>query len=113
MLQLTNTLVYPTVPDPPTLESVTVVSATSIRVTWAQTSLSEDIEGYGIFYTPVTDCPAITGGSQEVEGGDVREYTLIGLEEFTTYNITVRARNFAGNSLPSNAMTQRTMEDSE
>ena len=114
MLHLTNTLIYPTVPDPPTLESVSVVSATSIRVTWTQASPSEDnIEGYGIFYTPVTDCPAITGGSQEVEGEDARECTLIGLEEFTTYNITVRARNFTGNSFPSNAMTQRTMEDSE
>ena len=101
------------VAGPPTLTSVEALSDTTIRVRWSPLDREEGVIGYEISFTPSTaDCPEIKGGNQTVNGGATTEYVLTGLEQYTQYNITVRAENSMGYGPPSNVMIARTAADS-
>ncbi len=93
--------------------SVVPLSPTTIQVQW--TPLEDTtVVGYKISYAPSTaDCPEIEGGDLMVAGRTVSEAVLVGLQEFTEYNITVRSRNSIGAGPPSNVIMARTLADGE
>ena len=57
------------------------------------------------------ECSGVSGGSASV-GGETVNYTIGGLEEYTTYTITVNASNAVGSAV-SDQVTGRTNEDSK
>ncbi len=93
--------------------NVVPLSPMTIRVQW--TPLEDTaVSGYEISYAPSTaDCPKIESGNLIVAGRTVSEAVLVGLQEFTEYNITVRSRNSIGAGPPSNVIMARTLADSE
>ena len=97
------------VAGPPTLTGVEALSDTTISVRWSPLDGEEGVIAYEISFTPSTvDCPELEGGSQTVSGGVTAEIVLTGLEEYTQYNITIRAENSIGCGPPSDFMVART-----
>ena len=73
---------------PPNIVSATVLSSSSIQITWLP-STSEDVTSYLITYSttdPFTSLENVT-----VNGGSTTSHTLTSLEEGTLYTITVQA----------------------
>ena len=58
------------------------------------------------------ECPDEDEGSTTVTGGST-SYDIMGLEEDSSYSITVTARNTAGSSAVSNTVTAITLEAGE
>ena len=75
-------------------------STTSARISWDQQTLVDHFE---ISFERATGgiCPSYhhTHSGLTVDGGST-EFTVSGLEEYSTYSITVRAVNSAGTSGP-------------
>ena len=74
--------------EPPTSVRTTVVTSSSIQITWDPSS-SSDVTGYLISYT--TTASYTSGGNVTVNGGSTTSGTLTNLEEDTLYTITVQA----------------------
>ena len=87
---------YNTVSAPPTV-SLEPVSPTSARITW---SYQLEAHSYVVSYAYAGVCLTVDHSGSVTADGDVTEYTLTGLEEYSTYTITVRAVNDAGISNP-------------
>ena len=86
------------------------INSTSIPLTW--TSAGSVVNSYGVVWTPGgEECSGVSGGSDSVDG-DIVSYTIVGLEEYTTYTITVTATNDIGSAVSDQA-TVRTSEDSK
>ena len=66
----------------------------SISITWSQTP--EDVRSYQISYTYDGPCPNVTGSVPVTLNGTATTYEVSGLEEFSSYTITVTAINPAG-----------------
>ena len=71
------------------------------------------MDGYVVLYEPGpgVSCEDVPGGEVRVEGGEVMEWVVTGLEEGMDYSLRVRASNFAGDGEPSEPTTATTMEE--
>ena len=89
--------------------SITVIpsSVTSTTIPLSWTSAGSVVDSYEVMWT-VSGCPSVRGKSFTVNGGTTG-YTMVGLEEYTTYTITVNATNAVGSAVSDQA-TQRTRE---
>ena len=83
-------------PAVPTDVQATMVSSTSIRVSWREPLGGEVVTGFEVSYTPVNSCPGTPGGRRMVEGRTITQFTLTGLQPFTNYSIYVRANASQG-----------------
>ena len=92
---------------PPTNVRATVLTPRSVQVTW-ELSPSLNIISYLISYT--TTALYINGGSMSVDG-TTTSHTLINLEEYTLYIITVQATNSSRTSPNSNEVSVTTYTD--
>ena len=66
----------------------------SVRLTWFQSSL-DVVDNYIISFRRIAGCKA-SSGSKTISGS-LRTYTLTGLEENVTYEITITATNTNNN----------------
>ena len=80
------------------------MTSTTIPVTW--TSAGSVVDGYVVEWTYEGDCAGVSGGSASV-GGNVTNFTIEGLEEFSPYSISVNASNGISSAV-SNATTGMT-----
>ena len=93
---------YTDPPGPVNNLQVTSHSATSLRIIWA---VSGTIDRFEVTYSyTVKKCPAPQGEprTDTVFDGTMRSHTLRGLNEDSSYTITVRAINIAGTSMVTN-----------
>ena len=97
---INNTTLIPSVPYNPRGLIVEERSTTSAKISWDQQTLVDHFE---ISFELATGgiCPSYyhTHSGLTVDGGDT-EFSVSGLEEYSTYSITVRAVNSAGISGP-------------
>ena len=89
--------------------TMTTVTSTTIPLTWA--SAGSAVNSYEIEWTYDGECSDVRGGNATV-ARNMTSYTIEGLEEYITYNITVTATNNAG-STDSEVATVRTSEAGE
>ena len=84
-------------PDAPSALTVTMVTATSITITWTQSS-DIFIDRYEVSYMyTIRRCSASPGqGMNSISDSSARSYTLMSLNEDSTYTITVTAINDVG-----------------
>ncbi len=83
-------------PDAP---SALTVTATSITITWRQSS-DIFIDRYEVSYMyTIRRCSASPGQSMNTISGSARSYNLMSLNEDSTYTITVTAINDEGSRL--------------
>ena len=84
-------------PDVPSALTVTMVTATSITITWTQSS-DIFVDRYEVSYMyTIRSCSASPGqGMNSISDSSARSYTLMSLNEDSTYTITVRAINDVG-----------------
>ena len=86
------------------------VTSTAIPLTW--TSAGSVVNSYDVMWTPGGgECSGVSGGSASVDGDTVSR-TIEGLEEYTTYIITVTATNDIGSAVSGHAIGM-TSEDSK
>ena len=88
------------------MSSLNVVgaSATSITVTWGEPAQTNGrISDYVITYSSIT--PGIQHSGRTIASATATSYTLTGLQEFTTYAVTVSARTLAAEGVQSQAST--------
>ncbi len=76
--------------SPPTNIQGTV-QQTSVMLTWTQSDI-DAVQNYIISYNRTAGCSDAPNGSQTISGS-MRMYTLSGLQEDITYNITITAMN--------------------
>ncbi len=83
-------------PDGPSALTVTMVTATSITITWRQ-SREVFIDRYEVSYMyTIRRCSASPGEGMNTLSGSARSYDLMSLNEDSTYTITVTAINDEG-----------------
>ncbi len=83
-------------PDAPSDLTVTMVTATSITITWTQSS-DIFIDTYEISYMyTIRGCSASPGQGMNTLSGSARSYNLMSLNEDSTYTITMTAINDEG-----------------
>ena len=99
-----------TVPGEPSV-STDSTTATSISLSWSVPSGSV-VDEYLIQWERDTSgtCPDEDTDSTTISGGSATSHTIPGLEEGSTYTITVTAANTAGSSAASNTVTAMTLE---
>ena len=90
---------YTDPPGPVNNLQVASRTATSLRITWA---VSGTIDRFEVTYSyTVKRCPAPQGAprTDTISDGSMRSHTLRGLNEDSSYTITVRAINIAGTKM--------------
>ena len=92
------------VPASPTAFSSSSPDPTTITLTWTQPA-GEVVHQYLITYSfRENDCAFADGNIQVFANGSSRTHTLTGVEENSDYNISIIARNTAGDSPPAETM---------
>ena len=76
------------VASPPTDLTAVQTGPTSIDVSWTPPTPLGDTTGYIIYYT---NDDSSHSGSVDIDGGSTDEYTLTGLQNGETYNISIIA----------------------
>ncbi len=83
-------------PDAPSALTVTMVTATSVSITWRQSSVIF-IDRYEVSYMyTIRRCSASPGEGMNTISGSARSYNLMSLNEDSTYTINVTAINDEG-----------------
>ncbi len=87
------------------------VSATEVRLSWNPPEADRqngDLLGYKIFYAPMNTKPE----NQEIEvvSASHNSHSLIFLDMYTSYNISILAFNPAGEGPRSNAVSAKTLQ---
>ena len=105
-------VIFPTVPDPPTMlqgtPSTNQTAPPSIAFTWAAPNVTNgDILDYQV------TCTSAAGLPNAVATSSTTSATLSNLENGARYCCTVTARNAQGNSVPSDAHCTSTVEIGE
>ena len=92
--------------------TVDTSTATSISLSW--TSAGSEVDRYEVMWQRDTsgECPDEDDDNIVLTDGSTI-YDIMGLEEDSSYSITVTARNVAGSSAVSNAVTAMTQEAGE
>ena len=89
-------------------------TATSISISW--TSAGSEIVSYEVMWR-TDDIGRCTSGSSDMDSTTITDgstsYDIMGLEEDSSYTITVTASNSAGSSEVSNIVTEMTLEAGE
>ena len=100
-----------TVPSQPTV-NVGTTTATSVSLSW--TSDDSVVDSYEVMWQRDTsgECPDEDEDSISLTDGST-SYDIMGLEEDSSYSITVTASNAAGSSAVSNTVTAMTLEAGE
>ena len=97
-----------TVPAPGQPNTVMVHSTTSTTISLSWNAASGTVNSYEVMWERDTsgECPGMDEDSATITG-DSTSYTISGLEEDSSYTITVTATNAAGSavSVPVTAMT--------
>ena len=103
-----NSISRNVVPAEPTV-TVGTITGTSISLSW--TSAGSDVSNYEVMWQRDTsgECPDEDEDSISLTDGSTN-YDILGLEEDTTYSITVTA---AGSSAVSDTVTAMTLEAGE
>ena len=91
--------------EAPSVAVLSSLTSTTIPLSWS--SAGSVVNSYEVMWT-ARDCPGVIGGSDTVDGGTT-SYTMVGLEEYISYTITVTATNAVGSAVSDQA-TQRTRE---
>ena len=81
-------------PNPPMILAP-IRQTDSISITWSQAPEGV-VQSYQISYTYDGPCPNVTGSVPVTLNGTATTYEVSGLEEFSSYTITVIAVNPAG-----------------
>ena len=91
-----------------------MASATATSVTLSWTSGGSEGVSYEVMWQRDTSvgCSYVDGDSATITDGST-SYDITGLEEDSSYNITVRASNTAGSTAVSNTVTVMTPETGE
>ena len=99
------------VPAQPSL-TVGTTTATSISLSW--TSAGSEVDSYEVMWQRDTsgECPDEDEDGISLTDGST-SYDIMGLEEDSSYSITVTANNAAGSSAVSNTVTAMTLEAGE
>ncbi len=100
----------------PSIDSITEVTSTSMKIMWKKLN-NDDANGvitmYEVCYK-ASDTPTdIDCNSKKSVNGDTREVVLDSLNEVTTYNVAVKAKNSEGFGDLGTIMTNKTLEASE
>ena len=92
--------------------TVGTTTATSISLSW--TSAGSEVDSYEVMWQRDTsgECPDEDEDSISLTDGST-SYDIMGLEEDSSYSITVTASNAAGSSAVSNPVTAMTLEAGE
>ena len=99
-----HTHTHNTAPGPVLFLSVVAASATSITVTWDEPAQTNGrISDYVLTYTSLT--AGILHSGKIVTDSIARAYTLTGLQEYTTYSVTILARTMAAEGIRSSVQT--------
>ncbi len=99
-------LITGVMPDAPSALAVTMVTATSITITWTQSS-HIFIDRYEVSYMyTIRRCSVSPGQGMNTLSGSARSYNLMSLIEDSNYTITVTAINDEGSR--SNTITADT-----
>ena len=102
------------VPDPPVISMHPTATATSISLSWTISSDSV-VTSYEVMWE-TDDIGGCSGGS-DMDSTTITDgstsYDIMGLEEDSSYTITVTASNSAGSSAVSNTVIEMTMEAGE
>ena len=110
----TTYMIY-TVPDPPVI-TVDSITATSITISGGVPSDSV-ADSYEVMWETDDVGGCLSGGSDmnstTINSGSITSYEIMGLEEDSTYIITVTASNSAGDSGLGSPVTRITMEAGE
>ena len=100
----THIHIHNTAPGPVSFLSVVAASATSITVTWDEPAQTNGrISDYVLTYTSLT--AGIPHSGKIVTDNMARDYTLTGLQEYTTYSVTILARTMAAEGIGSSGQT--------
>ena len=104
-----------TVPDPPV---ITVDSTTATSITISGGVPSDSVaDSYEVMWQTNDVGGCVSGGSDmnstTINSGSITSYEIMGLEEDSTYIITVTASNSAGDSGLGSPVTRITMEAGE
>eukprot|EP00731_Ephydatia_muelleri_P018910 Em0011g950a len=92
------------IPSTPSL-TITQVTSTSITVMWSQPG-GEIGTTYTLSYTYQGPC-AGAGGGGSVSVGNVTQYTITGLQEFSAYILTITASIGVGSSPPASVLVNK------
>ena len=90
-------------PSSPTIV-MTTPQSTSIMFTWTQPD-GNVVISYEIAYSYHGSCTGLPVAQNFIVNGGTREYTVLGLQEFSEYTITLTAVNRAGSNLDSRTLT--------
>ena len=97
--------------------SAIVISSTGIEVSWEELPTIDEngvIITYEVQYVPlITFEGQISTKYVNTTNSSFLEITLIGLQEYVEYNISVRAYTSVGPGPYSDPLTRRTLEDGE
>ena len=96
-------------PSAPNITMAVSHSPTSINLTWTQPE-GEVVDSYDVSFSYQGPCTGFNHTNTTTVNGTARQYTLTGLQEFSTYTVTVVAVNGAGRSEESRESVV-TMED--
>ena len=82
-------------------------SSTSLTFTWTQPE-GEIVNSYELVFSYQGPCDRFTHTSTRTVNGTTRQYTLTGLQEFSTYTVNITAANVGGRSaVTSQSVTTR------
>ena len=93
--------------EAPSVAVLSSLTSTTIPLSWS--SAGSVVNSYEVMWT-ARDCSDVAGGNVTVDGSTTN-YTIVGLEEYITYTITVTATNAVGSAV--SEATQRTREASK
>ena len=88
---------FPSAPSTPTVTAAVSQSPTSLNLNWTQPE-GEIIDSFEIVFSYQGPCDSFTHTSTITADGTTRQYTLTGLQEFSTYTVNITAANDGGRS---------------
>ena len=91
--------------------TMTSVTSTTIPLSWTSAGSLVNSYSYKVKWTYDGECSSVRGG-RAIVAGAITSYTIEGLEEYSTYSITVTATNNVGSAV-SEVATVRTSEAGE
>ena len=94
-------------PSTPTVTMKVSRSSTSLTLTWTQLE-GEIVDSYELVFSYQGPCDSFTHTNTRAVEGTTRQYTLTGLQEFSTYTVNITAANVGGKSaVTSQSVTTR------
>ena len=94
-------------PSTPTITMAVSQSPTTITLNWTQPE-GEIVNSYELVFSYQGPCDRFTHTSTTTVDGTTRQYTLTGLQQFSTYTINITAANVGGRSaVTSQSVTTR------